>query len=371
MGFASISRCIRVRERKALSLSLPPFFRASAALLAVLLSCAGSGATQPADTDPEKSLNRADALISQGKLDEAIAVLESVRKSQPQTSGLEAKLAKAYYQKRSFQQAISHFKLAVEQKPDDMEVAQLLGLSLYSVGEVDEAIPLFEKIHSHIPAAQSDTLYLLGVCYIKTQQPDKARTAFAQMFSVAPDSAMAHLMLAKMMVRQKLEDRSVPEIQKALELDPRLPMAHFLLGEIFLYQTNPQRALEEFKKELEINPTVWLVYWRLGDAYFRLEKYDEAEKVLKEALWLNDSFTGAYLLLGEVELKKSNLELGVGFLERALKLDPRNDYAHYSLARAYQQMGRTEEANRHFEITRTLRAEKKTDEQRMFQDITR
>jgi len=174
-----------------------------------------------------------------------------------------------------------------------------------------------------------------------------------------------------MMVRQRMEERSVPEIQKALEIDPRLPMAHFLLGEIYLYQTNPQRALDEFKKELEINPSVWLVYWRLGDAYTRLEKYDEAEKVLKKAVWLNESFTGSYLLLGEVELKKGNPELGAGFLERALKLDPQNDYAHYSLARAYQQMGRTEEANRHFEITRSLRAEKKSDEQRLFQDITR
>jgi len=345
--------------------------RASAVLLAVLFSFAGGGATQPADLDPKKSLDRADLLIGQGKLDEAVALLEHLRQRQPPPLGIEARLAKAYYQKRDFRLAIGHFKLALEQNSEDVEAAQLLGLSLYSVGEVQEAIPLLEKIRSRIPAAQSDTLYLLGVCYLKSEQPDKARAAFAQMFSAQPDSAMAHLLLAKMMVRQKLEDRSVPEIRKALELDPRLPMAHFLLGEIYLYQNNPQRALEEFKKELEINPTVWLVYWRLGDAYTRLEKYDEAEKVLKQAIWLNDSFTGAYLLLGEVELKKGNLELSVGFLERALKLDPRNDYAHYSLARAYQQLGRTEDANRHFEMTRALRAEKKTDEQRLFQDITR
>jgi tetratricopeptide (TPR) repeat protein len=281
------------------------------------------------------------------------------------------RLAKAYYQKRSFQQAITHFKIALEQNPSDLELVQLLALSFYSVGEVQEAIPLLEKIRLHVPEGQSDTLYLLGVCYLKTQQPDKARAAFAQMFSAPPDSAMARLMLAKMMVRQKLEERSVPEIQKALELDARLPMAHFLLGEIYLYQTNPRLALEEFKKELEINPTVWLVYWRLGDAYTRLEKYDEAEKALKQAVWLNESFTGSYLLLGEVELKKGNLALGAGFLERALKLDPRNDYAHYALARAYQQMGRTEDANRHFEMTRALRAEKKTDEQHLFEDITR
>jgi tetratricopeptide (TPR) repeat protein len=371
LGFVSISRGRRIRERETQSLALPVVFNASAVLLAFLLLFSSNGATQPAGTDPNKRLYRADVLIRQGKLDDAISLLKDLRQTQPQPSGVEAKLGKAYYQKRSFQEAIAHFKIALEQNPGDLEAVQLLALSFYSVGEVQEAIPLLEKVRARVPESQSDTAYLLGVCYLKTQQLDKARAAFGQMFSVAPGSAMAHMMLAKMMVRQKLEEQSVPEIHKALELDPRLPMAHFLLGEIYLYQTNPQRALEEFKKELEINPTVWLVYWRLGDAYTRLEKYDEAEKVLKEAVWLNESFTGSYLLLGEVELKKGNPELGAGFLERALKLDPQNDYTHYSLARAYQQMGRTEEANRHFEITRSLRAEKKSDEQRLFQDITR
>lgn len=369
MGFVSISRGRRIRERETQSLALPVLFNASAVLLAFLLLFLNYGAAQPANTVPNKSLDGADLLIRQGKLDQAIALLEDLRQTQP--SGVEARLGKAYYQKRSFQQAIAHLKIALDQNPGDLEALQLVALSFYSVGEVQEAIPLLEKVRARVPEAQSDTAYLLGVCYLKTQQLDKARAAFAGMFGTPPASAMAHLMLAKMMVRQKLEDRSVLEIQKALELDPRLPMAHFLLGEIYLYQTNPPRALEEFKKELEINPTVWLVYWRLGDAYTRLEKYDEAEKVLKEAVWLNESFTGSYLLLGEVELKKGNLELAAGFLERALKLDPQNDFAHYSLARTYQQMGRTEDANRHFEITRSLRAEKKSDEQRLFQDITR
>ena len=289
----------------------------------------------------------------------------------PAVGAREAKLGKAYFQSRQFQQALHHLQLALQHSPDDWESTQLLALTYYSLGNCPQALPLLLKLRTRLSNSEVDGPYLTGVCYLRTEQWEDARKAFAEMFAAQPDSAMAHLMLAKMMVRQKLEDRSVPEIKKALELDSRLPMAHFLLGEVYLYQTNPQGALEEFKKELEINPTVWLVYWRLGDAYFRLEKYDEAEKVLKEAVWLNESFTGSYLLLGEVELKKGNLELSVGFLERSLKLDPRNDYAHYTLARAYQQMGRTEEANRHFEITRSLRAEKKTDEQRFFQDLTK
>ena len=341
--------------------------RALAICLGLTLPAAAQQASAPALAD----LKQADALLSQGKPEDAVALLAQLADKEPMLPGLEAKLGKAYFQSRKFQQAVSHLQLALQQVPNEWESTQLLALTYYSLGNCQQALPLLLKLRAHLTNGEVDGPYLTGVCYLKMQQWEEARAAFAEMFGATPGSAMAHLMLAKMMVRQRMEERSVPEIQKALELDPRLPMAHFLLGEIYLYQTNPQRALEEFKKELEINPSVWLVYWRLGDAYTRLEKYDDAEKVLKEAVWLNESFTGSYLLLGEVEVKKGNLELGAGFLERALKLDPQNDYAHYSLARAYQQMGRTEEANRQFEITRSLRAEKKSDEQRLFQDITR
>ena len=107
------------------------------------------------------------------------------------------------------------------------------------------------------------------------------------------------------------------------------------------------------------------MYWRLGDAYARLEKYDEAIRALKQAIWLNETFTGPFVLLGEISLKKGDLQLAVGFLERALKLDANNYYAHYFLGRTYQQLGRAEEARREIERTQSLRMEKKQADQEL------
>lgn len=325
----------------------------------------------PEKTPAATDIDRASRLMNQGEAGEALAVLEQIATREPGLPRIEAKLGQAYFKTGKFQEAVSHLRRVVEKTPEDWESAQLLALSYYSLGECRRALPLLIALRGHLPKGGSDGPYLEGVCYLKTQQWDDARRAFAGMFSAPPDSALAYLMLAKMMVRQKLEARSVPEIQKALELDSRLPMAHFLLGEIYLYQGKPPAALKEFKEELEINPTVWLVYWRLGDAYARLEKYDEAENALKQAIWLNETFTGAYLLLGEIELKKGDMELAAGFLQRALKLDPQNSHAHYALARAYQRLGRADEANRHFEITRALRKEKKDEEELSFQQTTK
>ena len=52
----------------------------------------------------------------------------------------------------------------------------------------------------------------------------------------------------------------------------------------------------------------------------------------------------------EIALKKGGSGLAVGFLERALKLDPQNYWVHYS-AKAY----RRGEAAQHFEISKSLR----------------
>jgi len=316
----------------------------------------------------ESPLAPAETLLSQGKPGEALSLLQSIASRDPKTPGLEAKFGKAYFQSRQFSQAVQHLNAAIEENPNDLEATQLLALSYYGSGHFAQAIPLLERVGDRLPKDNADAPYLLGVCYVMTQRWDEARKTFAKMFSVTPDSAMAHLMLGKILVRQKMEDRAVPEVETALQLDSRLPMAHFLLGEIDLYQGNKEAAVAEFQKELAINPTVWLVYWRLGDAYVRLQNYEQAEKVLKEAIWLNESSSGAYILLGQIQLKKGDAGLAVGFLERALKLDPQNYYVHYFLAKAYQNLGRDTEAKQHFEICKSLKSEQLNEERSIFQE---
>jgi tetratricopeptide (TPR) repeat protein len=330
--------------------------------MVVLFPVCVQGAQEAAAPPAKLTIAKAEELLRQGKVNESLAILNQLAASGPDTPGIEAELGKAYFQARQFPQAIAHLKAALGQKPSELEPTQLLALSYFASGDCSQALPILEKLGSQLPKDSADGAYVLASCYVATQRWEEARKTFASMFSVAPDSAMAYLMFGKFLVRQRLEDRAVPEIQMALKRDPHLAMAHFLLGEIDLHNGNVPAAVEELQKELAVNPTVWLVYWRLGDAYVRLEKYDEAEKVLKEAIWLNEASSGAYILLGQIALKREDPGLAAGFFERALKLDPQNDYVHYFLAKAYQALGRTGEANQHFEIAKSLRNDKRTDE---------
>lgn len=346
----------------------PPRFLIFARLFFLLSLSIAIGFAQNAPASlPDPRMARADELLRAGKPQDALVLLNELAAAAPATPRIEAKIGKAYFQSNQFQKAVPPLKLALQQNDSDAESAQLLALSYFAVAEYAEAIPLLEKLGPQLPDNSSDGAYLLASCYVMTQHWDDARKTFAHVFSVPPDSAIAYLMFGKFLVRQRLEDRAVPEIQAALQRDPRLAMAHFLLGEIDLYKGDAPAAVEELNKEVAINPTVWLVYWRLGDAYVRLEKYEEAEKVLKEAIWLNETSSGAYILLGQVALKRNDPGMAAGFLERAVKLDAQNDYVHYFLAKAYQGLGRTADANQHFAIAKQMRNSRRADERFTFQ----
>lgn len=348
---------------------MTPFRLLAIALFAVLCPQATVSQNVPSAPAAKPSVADARALLKQGKPDEALKHLDKLAASEPEAAGLEAAFGTAYFQTHKFPQAIEHLKKALIQNPSDLDATQVLGLSYYGSGEFANAIPLLEKLGPRLPVANRDGPYLLGICYVMTQRWDDARRAFAQLFSVPPESAMAYLMLGKIFVRQRMEDRAVPQIEKALQVDPHLAMAHFLLGEIDLYKDNPNHAVDEFTKELAVNPTIWLVYWRLGDAYFRLDKLDEAENALKQSVWLNESSSGAFILLGRIALKRNDAALASGFLERALKLDPQNYYVHYFLAKAYQSLGRAAEAAQQFEISKGLLSNRHAEERNLLQGL--
>lgn len=334
-----------------------------AAFLCVVLGACGWCWGQNTGTpDTGSVLTEAETLLQAGKPQQAVTLLLSFEHSHPGIPDIGAKLGKAYYEMGDLHSAFPRLEAAVQQNPNDWESAQLLAIGSFATGDCRRSTSLLTAVIPHLPEGQADAEHLLGICYLRLHDFANARAAFAKLFAVGPDSAMAHFALAKMMIGQQMEDFAIPEINKALELDSRLAMAHFLLGEISLTKSDSNQAVAEFQKELVINPSVWLVYWRLGDAYMRLQRNDEAEQALKQALWLNDSFTGGYLMLGEVELRKDQPELARKFLERAVKVDPQNQYGHYFLGKAYQRLGRLQDADREFELQRVIRNAKHQDE---------
>ena len=293
-------------------------------------------------------------LLQRGKFDDALALLHQLESRQPPPKGLPHELGAAYYKKGDFLSAISALKTALAENSSDQEAEQLLGLSYYLAGKPAQAIPELERVQTWYASANVDAAYILGVCYIQTNDYPSARTAFAKMFDVPGDSAASYLFTARMLLRQDFGPVAEEYAKNAIEIDPKLPLAHQLLGELYLYQSQIDAAISELRKELDVNPGYAAAYYRLADAYSRVQKFDDAERLLQRSVWLDPTATGPYILLGKVLEKKGEVELAVRALQRALAMDPNNPIPHHLLGEAYRSLGKSEDAARELKIAGQL-----------------
>lgn len=309
-------------------------------ILAILV---GGGVQLHAQQDLEK-------LINTGHAEQALQAIDS----SPNLEHRDRLKGEALYALNRFPEA----EKSLASAPDtDLVATQLRGLTLFRMGRPADAIPLLERAHSWTPETRSDPAYVLALCYIDARRYDDARHAFAEQYGFPADSAPAHLLAARMLLRREYVPVAQEEARKALALQPDLPEAHMLLGEVALAQAHLEEAITEFEAERRRDPLNGAVYDRLGDALSRKGDYAQAQQSLQRALLLEPNSTGPYILLGKVMLKRNDPVSAAGFLERAERMDPANYMTHNLLGQAYRGLGRTAEAQREIQLSQKIQAD--------------
>jgi tetratricopeptide (TPR) repeat protein len=328
------------------------------AVLVACLLCLEANAA--ARAQEEQALAAARSLIQQNKNAEAIAQLKALVTRNPRMKGVSHELGIAYYREGEYLEAAKHLQEAWKEDPEDRNAAQLLGLSFYSIGKPAEAIPALEKVRDWHPGSTIDAIFILGLCYILTKDYSKARETLAQFYGVAADSADAHLLMARTLLRQGFDPVAQDEVRKALSMSPKLPLAHFTLGEFETYRGDYVKAIEEFSRELAVNPGYAPALTRLGDVYWRLGRYDDAEKTLQRSIWLDSTTSEPYVIMGKVLARKGQLAMAERNLLRAVAMDPNSYTAHYFLGQLYRQMGRAEAAERELKTAARIQQQQAT-----------
>ena len=307
----------------------------------------------PLDTIQPVSLKEVQHSLDTGHSEAALQMAEAL----PAQTGRSRLLGECLYALGRLHEADVALAEALKLDPNDLEAIQLHGLVLFRLGRPADAIPLLERAHAWTEKTRTDPAYVLALCYIEVQRYDDARHAFAQQYGFPGDSAAAHLLAARMLLRRDFVSIAQQEAQKALEIDSSLPLAHRLLGEVALAGEHLEEAAAEFEKERARNPLDGSTYDRLGDTYARAGDYVRAQQMLDRALLLEPASTAPYILLGKVLLKRQDPASAAGYLERAEAMDPANFITHTLLIQAYHMMGRTEDAHRETDMAQKLHAE--------------
>jgi serine/threonine-protein kinase len=136
---------------------------------------------------------------------------------------------------------------------------------------------------------------------------------------------------------------------RALDLAPMLGEAHATLGIIRSFSGDLVGGLQACERALELKSSNGMVYLILGRTLSAFERHEEALAVAHTAVRLDPMSALPRTALGDTYYFAREHEKSIFHFRMAIELDPRFDGAHTGLARAYEVLGRFDEARAAYE----------------------
>jgi serine/threonine-protein kinase len=295
--------------------------------------------------DAEAHANLARALVVQGKLDEVITELRTLKRLDPNhrfhwsTPYKGMNVISRRSNKATLDEVIAEFR-------------HKIGNTLNAQGKRDEAISAYREA-IRLDPAYFEAYGSLALALEKQGKPDEAIAVAREPIRLHPDSADAHANLARVLEARGERDETVAEYREAIRLDPTNVGRHGSLAIALEKQGKLDEAFAEFREAIRINPDDFGAHNNLGVALRKQGRLDEAIAEFREAIRIGTNLSKRFPSLADVHMNLGSLYMdGLKdlpsaereFREAILIESDRPDY-HYMLGNTLRNLGKLDEAS--------------------------
>jgi ribosomal protein S12 methylthiotransferase accessory factor len=164
-----------------------------------------------------------------------IEQLEKMDKIIPDSYFIEFYLAKKKAYSNRFDEAIPHFRRALELNPEEEDIPYIyafMGEALKDMGEYEEAIKVL-RLGVEKDDDREDLHNLLGFCFYKLEDFDSAAKAFTCAIEVDPSNAIDYANLGVNLRKLGRKEEAIKNFKIALTMEPFMEFARTHLDELF------------------------------------------------------------------------------------------------------------------------------------------
>jgi class 3 adenylate cyclase/TolB-like protein len=211
------------------------------------------------------------------------------------------------------------------------------------------------------PDPDAFDLYLQGVAWLhKGPYPtclQRARSFFARALAIEPDNVEALIGCAAAdiyeLVRFEASERltvlaaAEASLSRALSVAPDSARAHFFLSLVKSFSNRPEQGVAEAERALELDRNMCQALGAKAAAKLFLGYAEEAIECNRQALRLSPRDPSAHAWMygiGAAKLHLGDYEDAAKWLSQSVAANPNFSIAHFFLAAALGQLGRTKEA---------------------------
>jgi tetratricopeptide (TPR) repeat protein len=186
---------------------------------------------------------------------------------------------------RTLDPAITIFEKAAERYPNSPRIAIGLGIAYYSRGNYDNAVK--SLLHAADLSSADPRVYpFLSRAYDSSpSQADEVIARFRRFAVQQPSNGRAQYYYAMSLWKGKRAQDSTLDLtqigallKKSIALDPSIPEAHLQLGNLYSDQSKYADSIPEYQRALELNSDLADAHYRLGQAYVRTGDKERAQE---------------------------------------------------------------------------------------------
>ncbi len=281
----------------------------------------------------------ANALLREGKTDEAIDLLSEVAELEPDSSKAQMRLG-AGMLAGGEQAGVEHIESALRLNPDYQQGEILLVLNYLRQKKLDKALQTAEAYRDRQPDIATP-YNLLGRVHITANRKDAAQEAFQQARKVVPGDPFSCQSLALFAVQAKQYGVAEGYYQEILEHHQDYLPALLKLAALKQLQGDETAVIGILQRAMEANSGAYQPRLVLARLYLAKGRADKVALLLSGLEGVDENPEMLHVM-GLARLAEKDYHSAQVAFEKLLQLKPDAAVGHYLLAQAYDGMGRHE-----------------------------
>lgn len=282
---------------------------------------------------------------NQSRYEEALSEFEKSLKYLQGDEDTQVYILNTLYYLGKYKDAAAKAKKFIKENSKNFELYDIYGTIQEQFSTSEEVKTYYKEVAEKFPE-NIEAKLLLGIFYYNQLKNNKAISYFESLLLNFENSAELHTWLSYAYNGIEDYEKALEHCNAALELDKDNYIVHNAMGDLYYSKTDYKKAndyyltaielLGEYNEDPYINRLYTLYQWKRYQACldFGLEIIDKFPGNEEIPWFIGDSYIGLY-----------QKEKAVEFYEKALKINPDNEYVKSSIARAYFYAGDLDKAS--------------------------
>jgi len=299
-----------------------------------------------AQADVERAFARATQLHESGDIEGAIRGYQAILVSHPDRADVRSNLGAAYSRLGRYEDAIEQYQKALTLDSRNQTIRFNLALAYYKAALFAEAageLGRFLGASSQNLPERTNALLLLADCQVRMGEYTKAIDLLSPLADADPANRTVAFLLGSALISAGQLDKGQLLIDRVFR-DEDSAEARLLMGTILLVADDGQGAIREFERGIKLDPKLPSLRAWYGRALMRMGDSEKAKVAFKSELADNPNDFDANLYLGVLLRQDKSYAEAFGYLSRAVRLRPRDQYARYHLGAVHVALGKPNEA---------------------------